>query len=64
MDGKSRNFISRVKCFFGFHQWLDWKEQWYSEGYYDQERWYERKCACCGTTEECSDAEGIPTALR
>ena len=44
--------ITKLSCYVLSHQWTDWKEMVYSEGYYEEERWYTRTCKCCGKTEE------------
>lgn len=41
-----------VGCILGRHAYSDWYIRYHSEGAYDQETWWERKCMTCGHIDQ------------
>jgi len=44
------NWLKILHIFIG-HNWSEWEFKVWDEGYYDEERWKERRCFC-GKTEQ------------
>lgn len=44
--------MKRILCWLGIHYWGPMYARIINAGYYDEERWAERRCLCCDRVKE------------